>query len=356
MSIRPHPTKSEKEPGKWWSIELGRGKGRNTVVFNGSFEDAARLERSLRQQASGLPVVSVVPKIKELVLPFLDWYKGEASPRTIRDIRFSIDLYFVPWFGNLQPRQLSLQLFQDFKTSLSEKGLAPVTINKHLNYFSSLLQWAVEYGHCQELLFKIPRYQKKWTVAEPEKPLTQRQVDAIYKHLDPKYRLLFSLMADHGLRQEEAMNLRIESINESNKMMTVLGKGHKYRQVPFMSSRFMNELEKALEDRVDGYLVVKKIKKKSGEIVISPYVTMWKPLKKATTAAGITRSVNHKLLRKTFASLAAENGMDPHALQKILGHASIETTNKIYTEVSMNFVGEQGRAMMQRKEGSGCPK
>ena len=42
--------------------------------------------------------------------------------------------------------------------------------------------------------------------------------------------------------------------------------------------------------------------------------------------------------------------MNAHALQRILGHASIETTNKIYTNVSRDFVGEEGRALMEKKE------
>jgi hypothetical protein len=174
MSVRPHPTKSKKEPGKWWYIDVGRGAEREKHVFNGSFVEAQAIEKSFRKQRP-LEVPTVTPKIKELILPFLDWYKGEASPRTIRDIRFSIDLYFIQWFGNLQPTQLTLQLFNDFKSALTEKGLAPVTINKHLNYFSSILKWAVEHDHCVELPFRLPRYQKKRTAAARKQPLSHHK-------------------------------------------------------------------------------------------------------------------------------------------------------------------------------------
>lgn len=342
MSIRPHPTKSKMEPGRWWSIEIGRGKGRVTIVFNGSYEEAARTEQGLRQQNADVSFTPIAPKVKALILPFLEWYRGEASPRTIRDIRFSIDLYFVPWFGNLQPRQLSLQLFNDFKARLLEQGLSPTTINKHLNYFSTMLKWAVDHGHCQDLPFRIPRYQKKRTASEPKQPLTQRQVDAIYRKIEPEYRILFLLMVDHGLRQEEAMNIRAEDINESSRTIRVLGKGNKYRVVPFMSARFVDELNPILDVRMEGPLVVNP---KTGK----GFVTIWKAIKRATTAASITREVNHHLLRHTFAALAAENGMNAHALQRILGHASIETTNKIYTNVGRDFVGEEARLLQEKK-------
>lgn len=343
MSVRPHPTKSKKEPGCWWYISIGRGKGRENIPFQGTFEEAAKMERILRQQHAGVPAaLGPVPRIKELIVPFLAWYRRESSPKTVRDIQFSIDLYFIPWFGNLQPRQLSIQLFSDFKEKLAEAGLSPTTINKHLNYFSTILRWAVDHNHCQPLPFRIPRYQKKMTAAEPKQPLTERQVNAIYLHIEPEYRLLFLLMVDHGLRQEEALQLRVEDINERHKTIRVRGKGNKYRMVPFMSRRFGEELDKVLAVRMQGYLVVNPKTER-------PYATIWKPIKRATKAAGIDREVNHHLLRHTFSTLAAEHDMNPHALQRILGHASIETTNKIYTHVGRDFVGEEARELARKK-------
>jgi len=156
-------------------------------------------------------------------------------------------------------------------------------------------------------------------------------------------------MVEHGLRQEEAMNISVEDINESNRTIRVLGKGNKYRVVPFMSSRFMEELGKALEERIEGPLVINP---KTGKA----YVTIWKAIKRSAKKAGVTREVNHHLLRHTFSTMAAENGMNAHALQKILGHASIETTNKIYTNVSRDFVGDEARLLMKKNDCSACPK
>jgi site-specific recombinase XerD len=114
-------------------------------------------------------------------------------------------------------------------------------------------------------------------------------------------------MVDHGLRQEEAMRIAVEDIDEAHRTIQVLGKGNKYRAVPFMSDRFEHELGKLLAVRRQGPLVVNP---KTGK----PYVTIWKAIKRAAKAAEITREVNHHLLRHTFSALTAENGMNPPCL------------------------------------------
>jgi site-specific recombinase XerD len=343
MAVRPHPTKHKRYPGKtWWIIDLGHGANRTRSPFEGSFEAALSFEKSIRQQ-NPEEVSSVSPYIKELIIPFLRWYEHEAAAKTMRDYRFTIDLYIVPFFGNLRPIQLNISVFSEFKSALIDKGLAPATINKHINYFSTLLKWAADEGHCQPISFKIPRFAKKRTAAEPKRPLTQRQLDAIYKHIRPHYRLPFLLMSDLGLRLEEAMALKVEDIDEAHKIVNVLGKGNKYRKVPFMSDRFEDELNKILDVKMEGHLTISE---KTGE----RHVTMWKELKRAVKEAGLSRpGINQHLLRHTFATLAAESGMNPHALQRILGHASIETTNKIYTNVGRDFVGDEGRKLRESK-------
>lgn len=341
MSVRPHPTKSKKEPGKWWYIDIGWGKNRSTIPYKGTFAEASEIERALRQPKD-IPSIHVIePRIKEFILPFLQWYRQESSPRTVRDIQFSIDLYFVPWFGNMTVSQLNSQLIQDFRSHLLGNNLAPVTINKHLNYFSSIIKWAVSNGMCKPLTFELPRFAKKKTIAEPKQALTRRQINAIYAALEPQYRLAFSLMADHGLRQEEAMKLLVEDIDEARKTIRVLGKGNKYRYIPFLSDRFEEEVARVMEGRFSGPLVINLRTGKS-------YVTIWKALERAVAKIGLNRKVNHHLLRHTFATLAAENGMNAHALQRILGHSSIETTNKIYTHVTRDFVGDEARMLRQR--------
>lgn len=342
MSVRPHPTKHRKYKGEtWWIIDTGRGANRSQMPFNGSYVDACAIEARARSVAVGVTaVVSPTPRIKEMIIPFLEWYENEVAASTLEDINDTISIYLVPHFGLLRPDQLTVGIFDEFKGALLDKGLKPVTINKHLNYISSFLRWAVAHGHCPPLPFKIPKFAKKKTEAPPARPLTQRQLDAIYKHIHPDIRLLFLLMSDQTLRQSEAMNLAVEDVDENRKILMVLGKGNKYRRVPYLSKRFAKELNKVLDVRLEGPLVINK---RTGK----PYVTIRTALNTAAKKAGLSRNINHHLLRHTGATLCAEKEMDAHALQKILGHESIETTNKIYTNVSIDFVGEQARRIRE---------
>ena len=349
MAVRPHPTKHlryHKSKGEvWWIIDIGRGKERYRLNFKGSYEDAVEHERIIRlKQLMPDQVTSLVPKIKELVVPWLAWYANEVSPNTLRDVRSSVNRYFVPYWGNLKPNQLTTANFNNFKSDLLEKGLSPTTINKNLNYFSSLINWAVDNQHCLPLPFKIPKFPKKRTTAKPQRPLTQGQLDAVYLAIEPEYRLLFLLMGDLGLRRDEAMAVRVMDVDLKNKTVLVLGKGNKYRYVPFMTDRFETVLNTTLQhvDNSQKYLVINPATKK-------PYTTIRKALLRAAKNAGIGRQINHHLLRHTMATLAAENGINPHALQRILGHSSITTTNKIYTNVGQDFVGDEARKLRNRK-------
>ena len=345
MPIYKHPTKHKRFPGEtWWIVQTGSGKNRNRDPFEGSRAEAQEFERCLIQ-AGAVVQSSASPRIKELFLPFLDWYKNEAAPKTLRDYRFSIDLYLVKFFGNLRPDQLSIALFSDFKTALLERGLKHATVNKHLNYFSTILKYAADEGHCEPLPFVIPRFSNKKTVAEPKRPLTQRQLDAIYKHIRPHYRLLFLLQSDMGLRIDEAVKMRVEDVDEAHKQIIVFGKGSKYRHVPFMSDRFERELYKVLDVKLEGWLTVSERTK-------TRHVTMWKELKRAVKLSGLTRSgINQHLLRHTFATLKAEEGYPVLWLQMVLGHADISTTNKIYVNAGMDYVGDEVRKRRKQVEG-----
>ncbi len=338
MKVYPHPTKHKRYRGKlWWLIDIGSRKDRQRIPYEGSYESAVAIGQGLVQPEEIDQKTSLRTQIKELIVLFLTYYKNEVTPATLGDMNKTINSYIVPYFGLLRPLQVNDTVINEFKNDLLEKGLKPITINKHINYFSSILKWAAaNTDACGDMVFNLKRFPKKKTVSPQVVPLTKRQVDAVYNHIQPRFRLLFLLMSDQALRVHEAVKVKVEDVDEANELIHVSGKGNRVRQVPFMSDRFAEELGKVLSVKLDGYLVLNPQTKK-------PYVTIRKELERAAGKAGLTRHVNHHLLRHSCSTRLAEQNMNPHALQKILGHASIETTNKIYTHVSKDFVGNEAR-------------
>lgn len=273
-------------------------------------------------------------KISELIVPFLDYYRTAAATATVKDAIWVIDGHLIHFFGAMQPRQITPAIIENYKQLCLGKDLSKRTINKHLSILSSIIKWAVTMDYCQPLAFKIALFPSKQTKAAPVRPLTKRQVDAIFKEIEPEYKLLFLLMSDMGLRRNEAMNLTAGDVNESHKIVTVKGKGSKYRTIPWTTTRLEEELLKALEKHHTGHLIVNNSTGK-------PFYSIRKALIRAAKKAEIDRDIDHHLLRHTFLTLAAEKGISPHALQQIAGHSSIETTNKIYTHVRRDFVRDE---------------
>jgi len=343
--IYPHPTKNKGlDVVRFWYISIGSGRNQQRVPFEGAFLDACRFKQLAVSALKEEPRVFLAPALKELFLPFLEWYKNEVSASTLEDCQDTINLYIARHFGGLRPNQLTVDHFEAFKSELLGAGLKPVTINKHLNYFSSMIRWAVKHGHCKPLGFDLPRFPRKKIVSPPKYPLTVAEVDAILSHIEPGYKLLYLLMVDQGLRLHEALGLPLAAVDLVNQSLHVRGKGNKDRFVPIMSDR----IEAALMVQVQARKNEVGKDWQTAPLVVNPetgrpYSTAWKPIDRAVNAAGIMRHVNHHILRHTFSTRMAESGMSPYVLQEILGHESIETTRKVYTHINRDHIGQEAK-------------
>lgn len=350
MSVRPLAKKGE----GWWVVDYypeGRKGRRRQFQFKGAKGEALALEQELRR-APDAPM-KVSPLVQDLVVHWLEWYQNEVATSTYKDARTSI-AHWLPYFGHFKPANITRVAISNYKSArlqeitnekAVERGEEPRytkkrTVNKELSYLSSCLKWAAAHGHSNDLPFQIKGFPAKQTKAAIVKGLTPRQIDKMYEVIEPQYKLLFLLMADMGLRRDEAINVRAEDVDEYHETLSVVGKGSKQRIIPWLSERFINELLKALNERPSGYLSVNS---KTGK----PYNQIRKCISRAGMKAKIERDVNPHLLRHSCLTNLAMQGMSPHALQQIAGHSSIETTNKIYVNIRQDYVRDE--AMKIRK-------
>ncbi len=145
---------------------------------------------------------------------------------------------------------------------------------------------------------------------------------------------MLELIYAAGLRVSELINLDVSAVNLEAGFVRVMGKGSKERIVPFgrqALSALQNYLQHArsclLKDNASRYLFVARAGKPMTR------QGFWKLLKKYTLKAGLRKSVTPHSLRHSFASHLLEGGADLRAVQVMLGHVDISTT-QIYTHVA----------------------
>lgn len=136
-----------------------------------------------------------------------------------------------------------------------------------------------------------------------------------------------------GLRLAELQNLRLEQLHLEAGFITVIGKGNKERAVP-AGKTACKALKRYLETGRPSLITPKSpanvFLNQRGR-AFAP-VTLWLRIKKRAKQAGIKQNVTPHMLRHSFATHLLENGADLRAIQEMLGHASIATT-EIYTHV-----------------------
>lgn len=151
---------------------------------------------------------------------------------------------------------------------------------------------------------------------------------------------ILEVMYSAGLRASELCDLKIEDVNLDAGFLRVFGKGKKERLVP-IGQKAVAKLKKYVEEArglfikkgQTDYLFLNKSGKRLSRI------GLWKILKHYATLAGIKKDIYPHILRHSFASHLIQNGADLRAVQEMLGHSDISTT-QIYTHLDSKRILE----------------
>lgn len=170
--------------------------------------------------------------------------------------------------------------------------------------------------------------------------LTQEEIDELFQSIkeDNIYELrdkcIFELLYSSGLRISEACNLKITDLDLEGMSLVVEGKGGRQRLVPFgeksleiMQKYLKNSRTMILKKRECEYLFVSK----KGSYINRKSV--WRLLNHYMERTGIKKKVTPHTLRHSFATHLIENHADLKAVQELLGHIDISTT-QIYTHMA----------------------
>jgi integrase/recombinase XerD len=279
---------------------------------------------------------------------FLALERG-ASPRTseayLRDVTRLVTFAVVK--GAPAPVDLTAGVLRAYVYQLKDLGLAPASIRRNVSAARTYFRFLLADGHVVRDPTERLETPKRWrtlpevlTVAEIKSLLDAPTVD------DPLYfrdRALLELAYGAGLRVSEWIGIGTRDVLFEDALVRVFGKGAKERLVPIGRSAiaalaiYQRELRPRLErGKGRGVLFLNA----RGE----PLSRMgaWKILKRYVERAGLTKHVSPHTLRHSFATHLLEGGADLRAVQEMLGHADISTT-QIYTHVDREYLRQVHR-------------
>lgn len=261
------------------------------------------------------------------------------SPHTL--VAYESDLRKLVAFAGERGKGL-LGLVQadvaEFVVALRARGLSPRSQARHLHSARSFFRFAVREG----LLERDPMENIRAPSAFRPLPryLTPAQVDSLLaapRLSDPvglRDRALLEVMYATGMRASEVIRIEVDAVDLDLGLVRVFGKGRKERLVPLggEASRFVARyLGEAREALSRGRTARNLFLSQSGG-ALSP-TGLWGIVRRHAVSAGVERVLSPHVLRHSFASHLLERGADLRALQAMLGHADISTT-QIYTHVT----------------------
>lgn len=289
--------------------------------------------------------------MREWVERFLEDLVGEkrCSPHTLRAYRHDIEEFLQHWGGlpktTVTPECLDTLVIRSYLASLSGR-VSPSSVGRRLSAIRSLCRYLVRWEVLDQnpaRLVSMPRRPKPLPVA-PEAGAMEQLVEAPRPDtaLGARDRALLEVLYGAGLRRSECVALDLQDIDSEKDRMTIHirhGKRDKQRFVPLgaAGARALMaylDLRPSLlkKGRGEGATEALFLNCRGGRLSgrsVARVVARHRP------AAGIGPDAGPHALRHSCATHMLDSGADLRAIQELLGHASLSTTQR-YTHVSVS--------------------
>ncbi len=286
--------------------------------------------------------------VDNMVKAYMRYLKLERnlSPNTIEAYRNDLRwlLAYVNFHG-LKVEEVKLEDMDNFSASLHDQRITPRSQARILSGVRSFFKFLLLDGFIDadptELLVS-PHVRN----ALPD-VLSTAEVDRLEASIDlskwegQRNRAIIEVLFSCGLRVSELVNLKLSNLYVEEKFVRVTGKGDKERLVP-ISSRALDELNAWFTDRnamrikpgEEDYVFLNR---RGAHLTRTMILIM---IKRQAVAAGITKTISPHTLRHSFATALLEGGADLIAIQAMMGHEDIATT-EIYTHIDTSSLREE---------------
>jgi integrase/recombinase XerC len=271
-----------------------------------------------------------------------------ASAHTIKAYTGDLD-NFATYIGSLGWKKIDHIAIRGFLSHLYDKGLSKPSIARALAAVRSLYRWLAQEGVVEQnpaKLVSTPRLPKKLprvpTIEEMNFVLDGKMPEvASFPERD---RLLLELLYGCGIRNSELVGINLDDISLSNQAILIRGKGKKERYVPFGGSA-LAALSAYLPWRQQLLATLKKttpakgmpallVNQRGGRLTTR---SVGRIVKRIAVAKGLSPEVHPHTLRHAFGTHMLEEGADLRAIQELLGHERLATTER-YTQLSVKHV------------------
>lgn len=264
-------------------------------------------------------------KFEDSITEFLlDQQIRGNSPHTIEYYTRSLEK-FKQSVNVDQTEELTALICKQFTVDLMNSGIKSISVQSYVRAIRAYLTWLYESGYHDQNIserYKLPKAKK-----EVIDILTDDEVTQLFYAFDLntfeglRNICIVCLMLDSGLRRHEVVALEVSKLHLPEGYIIVIGKGNKERAVP-IGDQTRDLIERYLQIRKPGQFLFQR---SDGQPITDGTIKdMFRRLKHK---CGISRIHPH-LLRHTFATKYIENGGDMYALQRILGHTSLEMVKK----------------------------
>src|SRR4051794_5635870 len=291
--------------------------------------------------------------MRRLIHQYLEHLHGErqVSPETLRAyehdlasfLEFLARDFLGKEAGEIRPAEVDALAVRSFLAAMTRKGLAKTSQGRTLSAVRSLFRFACREGvltanpaqgvRTPKVPKTLPRHLRP---GEVENLIEAPAGDGPLVHRD---RAILDLLYAAGLRVSELVGLDWRDVDLPARVVRVMGKGSKERMVPF--GRPAGE---AMRHWLDVWESVRKVGKEGDDrdpVFLNAFGSrltdrsVRRVIDRWVDAAAVARGVHPHTLRHTFATHLLENGADLRAIQELLGHSSLSTTQK-YTHLEVD--------------------
>jgi len=234
---------------------------------------------------------------------------------------------------------------RQYSAFLFRRGLSSSSIQRQLSSIRSLFRYLVHEGHCYDNPadgVSAPKKPQRLPRILDAETLNEALNRGAQEHDDPlkiRDQAIIELLYSSGLRLSEVVNLDISALDRREGVVRVTGKGNKTRVVPVGSAAleairlWLRVRSQLTSDEAENALFLNHRGQRLGPRGLQ------KRLKEYGVEQGLQQSLHPHMLRHSFASHLLESSGDMRALQELLGHADLATT-QIYTHLDFQYLAK----------------